>query len=80
MSEVTDVILLIPTANALSERVASAVCPIKTFSTSTLSKQRLNHCMILHIHKKPNHFLNMLLTSFPSKTEKQGFGKFALKY
>ena len=78
ISEVIKVILLIPATNVSSERAASAVRPIKTFSTSTLSQQRLNHCMILHIHNC--HFLNLPLTSFPLKIEKQGFGKFTLKY
>ena len=81
--EVIKVILLIPATNASHERAASVVRPIKTFSMSTLSQQRLNHCMILHIITNlliPCHFLNVPLTSFPSKTEKQGPRKFTLKY
>ena len=83
ISEVIKVILLIPATNASSERAASAVRPIKTFSTSTLSQQRLNHCMILHIHKKlidSLSFLECAINFISIENEKQGFGKFTLKY
>ena len=60
ISEVIKVIFPIPATNASHERAASAVRPIKTFSTSALSQQRLNHCMIFHIHKKLTDSLSFL--------------------
>ena len=44
-------IFLIPASNASSKLAASAVRHIRTYLTSTLSQGRLNHCMILHIHR-----------------------------
>ena len=44
-------ILLMPATNAVSERSASAMRRIKTYLRSTMSQQRLNNIMVLHIHK-----------------------------
>ena len=52
ISEVIKVILPIPATNASHERAASSVSP--------LSQQRLNHCMIFHIHKKLTDSLSFL--------------------
>ena len=44
--------LVSPATNAVSERSASAVCHIKNWLRSTISQERLNHCMLLSIHKE----------------------------
>ena len=53
-------ILLIPAANASSERAASAARRIETCLRSTASQQRLNHYMILHISKELTDSLSLL--------------------
>ena len=45
-------LLLIPATNAVSERSASALRRIKTYLRSTMTQQRLNNCMLLHVHKE----------------------------
>ncbi len=44
-------VLLMPATNAVSERSASAMRRIKTYLRSTMTQQRMNNVMILHIHK-----------------------------
>ena len=44
-------ILLMPATNAMSERSASAMRRIKTYLRTTMTQSRLNHIMLLHIHK-----------------------------
>ena len=43
----------------LSERSASALRRLKTYLRTTVSQERLNHFMILHVHKEMNDKLNM---------------------
>ena len=42
---------ILPAANATSEQAFSAMCRIKTYIQSTMTQGRLNHLMILHVHK-----------------------------
>ena len=54
LSEVVKVlstILVMPATNATSERSFSAFRRIKTFLRTTMHQARLNHLMLLHIHK-----------------------------
>ena len=44
--------LVIPVTNAQSERIFSAMKRVKTYMRSTTSDNRLNHLMILHVHKE----------------------------
>ena len=44
-------ILVMPATNAVSERSCSALKRIKTYLRATMGQKRLNHLMILHIHK-----------------------------
>ena len=44
-------LLVMPATNAVSERSFSAMRCIKTYLRSTMSQQRLNSAMVLHIHK-----------------------------
>ena len=53
-SEVTTlvkILLVIPATNATSERTFSALRRIKTYLRTTISQARLNHLMVLHVHK-----------------------------
>ena len=49
-----------PATNAESERTFSTVRHIKTYSRSTMAQQRLNHLMLLHIHKSYTDDLNIV--------------------
>ena len=46
--------------NAQSDKSFSAVRCIKTYFRSTMSQQRLNHLMLLHIHKSLADDLNLV--------------------
>lgn len=45
-------LLVMPATNAVSERGFSAMRRIKSFLRSTMSQQRLNHLMVLSVHKE----------------------------
>ena len=75
-------ILPIPATTASSERAASAVHRIKTYLRSTMSQQRLNHCMILHIHKKLADSLSLLGSAnefIYIENRRKNFDKFSAK-
>lgn len=73
-------ILVMPATNATSERSFSAMRRVKTYLRSTMHQMRLNHLMILHIHKDKTDqlFLPDIANDFISKSERrsQVFGKF----
>ena len=48
---VLQLILVMPATNATSERSFSALRRVKTFLRNTMSQQRMNNLMLLHIHK-----------------------------
>ena len=52
--------LVMPATNAESERSFSAERRIQTYLRSTMSQQRLNHLMLLHIHKNLTDDLNLV--------------------
>ena len=49
--KVIRIILVAPATNAVSERSGSALRRVKTWLRTTMSQERLNHCLILHVHK-----------------------------
>ena len=53
-------VLVMPATNASSERSFSALRRIKTYLRSTTSQSRLNHLMILHVHKSLTDQLNLI--------------------
>ena len=53
-------ILALPATNATSERSFSAIKHIKSYLRSTTSGNRLNHCMLLHVHCKNTDQLHMI--------------------
>ena len=44
-------ITVMPATNASSERSFSAMRRVKSYLRSTMTQERLNHLMMLHIHK-----------------------------
>ena len=60
VSKLVKLLLVMPATNAGSERSFSAVRRIKTYLRSTMSQQRLNHLMLLHVHKSETDALNLV--------------------
>lgn len=56
---VARLILVAPATNAVSERSASSLRRLKTYLQTTMSQERLNQCMILHVHKERTDKLNI---------------------
>ena len=82
-SEVVKVIRLIlvaPATNASSERSFSALCLIKNYLRTTMSQARLNHLMVMHVHRNrcDNLSLEQCANDFCSSSEhrKNLFGTF----
>ena len=48
--KVVKLIIVLPATNAVSERSFSALKRVKTYLRSTISDNRLNHLMMLHVH------------------------------
>ena len=73
-------ILVLPACNATSERSFSAMRRVKSYLRSTMTQERLNHLMLLHVHKDSTDSLVLtdVATEFVSKSERrlQVFGKF----
>ena len=53
-------LLVMPASNAVSERSFSALRRVKTYLRSTMNQDRLNHLMILHIHRELTDKLNLI--------------------
>ena len=73
-------ILVMPARNASSEHSFSAMRRVKSYLWSTMTQERLNHLMILHVHKELTDglILTNIANEFVSKSERrlQVFGKF----
>ena len=83
MSEVCTLVKLLlvcPATNAVSERSASGLRRVKTYLRSTMTQQRLNNLMILHVHKHmtDNIDLKLCLNEFVAGSEHRSnlFGQF----
>ena len=50
--KLVSLILVMPATNATSERSFSALRRVKTYLRSSMNQSRLNHLMILHVHKE----------------------------
>ena len=55
---VLQLVLVMPATNATSERSFSALRSVKGYLRSTMSQQRLNNLMVLHVHKERTDSLN----------------------
>ena len=45
-------LLVLPATNATSERSFSALRRVKNYLRSTMTQERLNNLMVLHVHKE----------------------------
>ena len=63
-------ILVMPATNASSERSFSALRRVKTYLRTTMTQERLNYLMIIHVHKERTDALDMktLLNEFVDKS------------
>ena len=84
MSEVVTVlklIIVLPSAKAISERSFSALKRLKTYLRSTIKQDRLNHLLLLHMHKDRTDSLSLthVAEQFVSSSEHQlsVFGRFS---
>ena len=50
--KLTELVLVAAATNATSERSFSALRRVKTYLRTTMSQTRLNHLLILHVHKE----------------------------
>ena len=77
---VVKLILVMPATNSTSELSFSALRRIKTYLCSTMSQDRLNHLMTLHVHKELTDALDLkaVATEFihGSKHRLHIFGEF----
>ena len=64
-------VLVLPATNATSERSFSAMRRVKNYLRSTMSQERFNHLMILHVHKSITDSLDIIqmANSFVSRNE-----------
>ena len=65
------ILLLMPSSNAQSERIFSALRRMKMWLRTTISQNRLNHLMVMNVHKELlnsldlNQILNDFIMSVP---------------
>lgn len=52
-------VLVMPATNATSERTFSSLRRVKTYLRSTMTQERLNHLLILHIHRDATDALDL---------------------
>ena len=73
-------ILVMPATNATSERSFSALRRIKSYLRSTMGQERLNHLMVLYVHKSRTDRINLetILNNFVGGSEHRSsiFAKF----
>ena len=73
-------LIVMPATNATSERSFSALRRVKTYLRSTMTQQRLNSLMTLHVHIHRTDALNLnqIANDYTSKSERRMavFGKF----
>ena len=56
----TKLVLVLPATNAVSECSFSALRCVKTFLSSTVNQDSLNHLMVLHVHKTLTDTLDLI--------------------
>lgn len=59
ITKLVQLILVMPATNATSERSFSALRRIKSYLRSTMKQERLNHLLVLHVHKNKTHGLDL---------------------
>ena len=60
-----------PASNATSERSFSALRRLKNYLRTTMAQERLNHLMIMHVHKDRTEKLDLklVLNDFVGESE-----------
>ena len=58
--KVMQLLLVMPATNATSERSFSALRRVKTYLRTTMTQQRLNHLLVLHVHKTSTDRLDLM--------------------
>ena len=82
ISIVLKLILVLPASDAESERVFSALKRIKTYLRNSMSQARLNHIMLLNIHKEEAEKMSLagVVNEFAAKNDRRradfGYNKF----
>ena len=80
ISRVIKLVLVMPAINATSEGSSSALRRVKSYLRSTMSQQRLNNPMLLHVHKGITDIINWkdIASEFIGNSEHRLkiFGKF----
>ena len=80
VSTVLELILVMPATNATSERSFSALRRVKTYLRNTMSQQRMNNLMLLHVHKDVVDSLDLKSVAndfvMDSEHRQKIFGKF----
>ena len=72
------ILLVIPAANATSERTFSALRRVKTYFRSTMTQTRMNNLVTLHVHKeRTDADLKAIANEFTARNERRRcvFGK-----
>ena len=59
--KLVSLILVMPATNATSERSFSAMRRVKTYLRGSMKQSRLNHLMILHVHKDATDSLDLIV-------------------
>ena len=59
-TRVTGLLQVMPSTNATSKRLFSALRRVKTYLCSTTCQERLNNLLVLHVHKDRTDSLDML--------------------
>ena len=60
ISTLGELLLIMPATNAISERSFSALTRVKTYLRSTTRDSRMNHPMMLHVHKDRTDALTLV--------------------
>ena len=82
ISTVLKLILVLPATDAQSERVFSSLKRIKTYLRNSMSQARLNHLMLMNIHKEETDQMslaevaNKFAAKLPKRREDFGINKF----
>lgn len=67
------IFLTIPVTTATAERSFSALKRIKMYLRNSMSQERLNHCLILHVHREKTDDLSLpeIAQEFVSRNERR---------
>ena len=80
VGKVVQLVLVMPATNATSEHSFSALRRVKNYLRNTMGQERLNHLLVLHVHKERSAALSLasVTEKFVARSEHRlsVFGKF----